>query len=221
MKLLYGWLLESNYESLKEFRTEGIYNVDLICNIAIASLCKKPKLPADLCPPEDRNGTIEFLRHIWDNAEFLNEPRLTRYTQLLSSDHLYVTFCQNTETKVLQLLEAGKEVPELVLNTKQYSELIRQVYTTVKTNLIDGWIHPLSEFKGEEAANTWAIANIYAAKMANRYRGNLYKTSGTGIHISKLSPSSVQLIHNAKNLDSAYLTLINTIKHANEHLESI
>lgn len=223
MNILNGWLFEENLEGHQAYISKKEIDLKYLVNLSVAMLCVKvPGLK-----PGERENSIKFLKLIWgdDSKAFFAPEALAKCVLFLNdSDANYVDFYHQTLERALFILTKGTEIPEILMNTVQYGEIVRQSYFTVSIVLEEGWRHPLSEFRREdgyyEAANSWAVASLYAGAVTHRYKDSEFRATGVSFQANRnLNEGNRQLIATASQLDSAYLALINKIRYENEHLD--
>ncbi len=172
--LIKGWLLPDNRKHYKfKSNTFVLESLPMLLNMWVALASQRLALGKD-----KQESTLSALTLIAAlDIELIKKSQMEAgrwLMKLCTDEQFYVNYCKRLLGLVKDAIASGKydQLNGCIQNTWEYKQWMEEAgYLLSTTTLINGWLHPLSEFKtidGEEILNFWAVASVLTAAATER-----------------------------------------------------
>lgn len=222
--LIKGWLIPENRKYYR-FKSNVfvLESLPMLLNMWIAIASERFALTPD--SKESMVNALTLIVSLDQDLMNLPQPEVKCWlTKLRNNDQFYIDYYKRLLELVKIAIASGKyaQLNGSIQSTWEYKQWMEEAgYLLATPNLIDGWLHPLSEFEtinGEQVMNFWAVASILAAAATERTTdGGDKQTCIT--RLIQLGVLRVETDFNARltaaqYIDAEYLAIVNQAKEA-------
>jgi len=219
-RLYKGWLLKevkNNYS-----KTKGI-NINCLRTLLCANVAAISVRRAIPIFPPDKMLNAALASHVLvseideEFAAFeVGSPEMESFlNQLLINDDFYVEYIYKLYDTIKRLVLSGRSdrVNGLFQQSNDFKRWVKESGALVaETQLINGYMHPLSEIDGE-TMNLWASASVFCGAATGRdigeaRNGAIAVLVDLGVKIKNLD----QRLSLCQVIDSEYLKLVSEVK---------